>query len=96
MNFTGPPPGPLTDYCDLKFAGLWEGPEPNNGPGALAALWALFAAASIFTAVRFYCKIGRNRGPGLWWDDLFMGVTWVSPLRPRLPPFPSMSTVCEK
>jgi hypothetical protein len=65
-----------TDYCDLKRAGLWSGPIPDQGPSSLAAIWALFAAATIFVALRFYCKVWRHKG--LWWDDLFMGLSWVS------------------
>jgi len=82
-NYSAPTPTAAaaiqsTDYCDLKMAGLWDGPIPDRGPQALAAIWALFAAATIFVALRFYCKMWRYGRKGLWWDDLFMGVTWVS------------------
>ena len=72
----GTVPFTSTDYCDLKRAGLWSGPIPDQGPSSLAAIWALFAAATIFVSLRFYCKVWRHKG--LWWDDLFMGLSWVS------------------
>lgn len=79
-----PPPGtPLTEYCDLKYAGLWEGPIPDQGRQSLIIIWTLVALATVFTALRFYAKISRlNR---LWWDDWVLLAAWVrSPPRVQL------------
>lgn len=70
-----PPSSPPFEYCDLKRAGLTSGPIPDQGPQALAAIWALIGAATVFVALRFYCKVSRHKG--LWWDDCFMGISWV-------------------
>lgn len=67
----------LSDYCSRRLAGLETGPIPNIGPGAAAAIWTLFATSTIFLTLRIYCKIWRSRG--LWWDDLVLIISWVSP-----------------
>ncbi|KAK4214239.1 hypothetical protein QBC37DRAFT_462362 [Rhypophila decipiens] len=77
------PPGPPqasptsmpTEYCDLKYAGLYQGPIPDQGPRAIIAIWSLIGAATLFVALRFYCKIWR--GKPLWWDDFFMALSWI-------------------
>ncbi|KAK3938971.1 hypothetical protein QBC46DRAFT_355427 [Diplogelasinospora grovesii] len=74
----GPPSsGPVSvyGYCDLKYAGLATGPIPNQGPQTLAAVWALVSLATVFLAMRLYCKIWRLRG--LWWDDVVLILSWV-------------------
>ena len=40
-------------------------------------LWSLFVGATIFLALRFWCKITRRHG--LWYDDYILVVSWVSP-----------------
>jgi len=80
-----PPPGtPLTEYCDLKYAGLWEGPIPDQGRQSLIVIWTLIGLATIFTALRFYAKISRLGR--VWWDDWVLLASWV-----RL--FPPASTL---
>ncbi|KAK4034266.1 hypothetical protein C8A01DRAFT_18899 [Parachaetomium inaequale] len=58
------------DYCARRLAGLETGPIPNIGPASAAAIWSLVSFATVFIALRIYCKIWRSRG--LWWDDLTM------------------------
>ncbi|KAI4615076.1 hypothetical protein J4E83_006800 [Alternaria metachromatica] len=38
-------------------------------------LWALFAGASLFLALRIWIKVTRRHG--LWWDDHILLVAWV-------------------
>lgn len=64
-----------TEYCDLKYAGLYTGPIPDKGPQSIIAIWSLFAAATVFVALRFYCKLWKRKA--LWWDDFFMAISWV-------------------
>jgi hypothetical protein len=75
----GPPssgaPASVYGYCDLKYAGLATGPIPNQGPQTVAAVWALASLATVFLAMRLYCKIWRSRG--LWWDDVVLILSWV-------------------
>jgi hypothetical protein len=40
-----------------------------------AGLWSLFAGATIFLALRIWCKLTRRHG--LWYDDYILLVTWV-------------------
>ncbi|KAK3385828.1 hypothetical protein B0H63DRAFT_449829 [Podospora didyma] len=41
----------------------------------LAAIWTLVALATLFLALRIYCKIWRLRK--LWWDDWVLFISWV-------------------
>jgi hypothetical protein len=69
-------------YCERKYAGLTSGPIPDLGPQSLTAIWALIGVATVFVALRFYCKIWKNKK--LWWDDFFMALAWVRFLFPPL------------
>lgn len=40
-----------------------------------AGLWSLFAAATVFLALRVWVKI--NRRHGLWYDDYLLILSWV-------------------
>lgn len=40
-----------------------------------AGIWTLYAGATVFLALRLWCKITRRRG--LWWDDYILVVSWV-------------------
>jgi hypothetical protein len=44
--------------------------------GLLAVDWSLVTASLLFVAARFYCKFSRRLR--LWWDDLFVIISWVS------------------
>ncbi|KAM0425622.1 hypothetical protein ACHAPT_009154 [Fusarium lateritium] len=48
----------------------------ERGTRLLAACWALAAASALLLFLRIYCKLWRGRG--LWWDDHFLLVSWVS------------------
>lgn len=50
-----------------------------NPAGELyAGLWSLFAAATVFLALRVWVKI--NRRHGLWYDDYLLILSWVGTL----------------
>lgn len=51
---------------------------PDNGPMVNTAVWCLFGAATIFIALRLYCKFSKHRG--LWWDDHVLIASWVCQL----------------
>ncbi|TQN64149.1 hypothetical protein CSHISOI_11274 [Colletotrichum shisoi] len=38
-------------------------------------LWSLFTGATVFLALRLWCKITRRHG--LWYDDYILTVTWI-------------------
>ncbi|KAH7139878.1 hypothetical protein B0J13DRAFT_558589 [Dactylonectria estremocensis] len=40
-----------------------------------AGLWSLFAAATLFLALRVYVKVTRRHG--LWWDDYILILSWM-------------------
>lgn len=42
-------------------------------------LWILFAASSVFLALRLWCKLTRRHG--LWYDDYVLLAAYVSDLR---------------
>ena len=65
------------EYCALRYAGKWTGPIPDQGQQMVAAIWTLVALATVFMALRFYCKIWRLRK--LWWDDWVLFMSWVCP-----------------
>lgn len=54
-------------------------PHDDRGPAVLAVHWSLTAVATIFLALRVYCK--RITGRRLWWDDWILIAAWV-----RVPP----------
>ena len=63
-------PPPLTPQ---QLAAL---PHDDRGPVVLAVGWGLTAVASLFLALRLYCKhMSRRR---LWWDDWVLVAAWVS------------------
>jgi len=62
--------GPTTtpDQLDLL-------PHDDRGGAILAAHWFLTGLATVFLALRIYCKrISRLR---LWWDDWVLIAAWV-------------------
>ncbi|KAK6194313.1 hypothetical protein LQW54_011587 [Pestalotiopsis sp. IQ-011] len=54
------------DGTPVAFVNPWV--ELNAG------LWSLFAGATIFLALRIWCKVTRRHG--LWYDDYILLVTW--------------------
>jgi hypothetical protein len=54
----------------------------ERGTRLLAACWALAAASAILLFLRIYCKLWRGRG--LWWDDHFLIISWVSYVRAEI------------
>ncbi|EXF80600.1 hypothetical protein CPAR01_01917 [Colletotrichum paranaense] len=40
-----------------------------------AGLWSLFAGATVFLALRLWCKITRRHG--LWYDDYILVISWT-------------------
>jgi hypothetical protein len=50
-------------------------PHDDRGPAMLAAHWGLTALATVFLALRVYCK--RITGLSLWWDDWILIAAWV-------------------
>ncbi|KAK3689307.1 hypothetical protein B0T22DRAFT_536254 [Podospora appendiculata] len=63
------------EYCDIRYAGLYSGPAPNQGSQTAAVIWTLVALATMFMALRIYCKIWRLRR--LWWDDWVLVIGWM-------------------
>ena len=51
-----------------KFVSPWT--EMNAG------LWSLFMGATLFLALRIWCKVTKRYG--LWYDDYILTVSWVS------------------
>ncbi len=41
----------------------------------VTVVWVLTAAATVFLALRIYCKAKIARG--MWWDDYVLIVSWV-------------------
>lgn len=65
---------PSTDTPEFtaeEFAQLDHG---ERGSGILAAHWGLTALATIFLALRLYCK--RITRKALWWDDWILIASW--------------------
>ncbi|KAK0614424.1 hypothetical protein B0T14DRAFT_438922 [Immersiella caudata] len=50
-------------------------PHDNMGPTVLIVTWVLTAIASIFLALRLYCKISVNRR--IWWDDGILLASYI-------------------
>ena len=66
-------------------------PNDDYGPQFLAAIWILSGAATIFLALRLYCKLSTHKG--LWWDDHVITASWVS--GPMFP-FASPLSLCAR
>ncbi|KAM0277437.1 hypothetical protein ACHAQH_005801 [Verticillium albo-atrum] len=47
----------------------------DPGPTVVASIWSMMAIATVFFALRIYCKTVRTRG--MWWDDYIMLVAWL-------------------
>ncbi|KAH8898038.1 hypothetical protein GQ53DRAFT_621766, partial [Thozetella sp. PMI_491] len=47
----------------------------DQGSQTAASIWALFALATVFLALRLYSKL--HRGRWLWWDDWVLLLSWV-------------------
>ena len=70
-------------------------PHDYVGVRHAAVAWALTAAATVFLALRVYCKQCRHRG--LWWDDYILLVSWVCCLLfPRFHPPPPLTPRLER
>ncbi|KAK4445194.1 hypothetical protein QBC34DRAFT_307414 [Podospora aff. communis PSN243] len=50
-------------------------PHDNMGPTVLIVTWVMTAIASIFLALRLYCKISINRR--IWWDDSILLASYI-------------------
>lgn len=48
----------------------------NHGPSIISSTATLTVLCTLFLALRIYCKLSRSRG--LWWDDHFLVVSWVT------------------
>jgi hypothetical protein len=52
-------------------------PHDDYGWHLLASIWSLATLATIFLALRVYCKWFRHHS--MWWDDYVLIAAWVSP-----------------
>jgi len=50
-------------------------PHDNQGIKMNVVSWSLQIFASLFVALRVYCKFTRKRG--LWWDDYILLAAWI-------------------
>ena len=50
----------------------------DAGPRVLISIWLLTGMATVFLAVRIWCKFLTRRL--LWWDDYILILSWVSEL----------------
>jgi hypothetical protein len=50
-------------------------PHDDQGPHLVASTWVLVGLATVFLALRVYCKF--HRGSRLWWDDYVLVAAWV-------------------
>lgn len=66
-QYTAPPP--LTPE---QVAAL---PHNNQAPKLLASIWTLGFVATVFLALRIYCRLLRRQR--LWWDDVILIAAWV-------------------
>lgn len=55
----------------------------NPAGQVYAGLWCLWAGATMFLAMRVWCKVTRRHG--LWYDDYILILSWVSNHNP-IPP----------
>ncbi len=53
-----------------------NGGVEDYGPILNLAVWLLVGTASLFLALRVFCKISRRLS--LWWDDYILVAGWVS------------------
>ncbi len=76
-NATGGPPPGVTGGGDGPPGGfpLPTGPVQDRGMETVTVVWVLTAAATVFLALRIYCKAKIARG--MWWDDYVLIVSWV-------------------
>jgi hypothetical protein len=51
-------------------------PHDSLGPALAGTTWMLAAIATIFLALRIYCKL--SRGLRLWWDDWILLAAWIT------------------
>jgi len=56
----------------------------DQGPRLNIVIWLLQSLATLFLALRIYCKWSQRRG--LWWDDYILVATWVRPHSTTPPP----------
>jgi len=56
-------------------------PHDDRGPSVLAAIWTVTALATLFIAIRVYCKFLKSKR--LYWDDAVLIASYAS--HPRLP-----------
>jgi hypothetical protein len=50
-------------------------PTDDRGPLTVALIWSMVVFASVFLAMRLYCKVARQNG--LWWDDHLLIAAFV-------------------
>ena len=61
---------------DLSQQGQPNLSHDDRGPVLLGVSWGLTGLATVFLALRLYCKhLSRRR---LWWDDYILIASWVS------------------
>ena len=46
----------------------------DPAPVVTPAIWVMIALATVFLALRLYCRIAKSH---LWWDDYILIVGWV-------------------
>ncbi len=68
---------PLTPEQDAVF------PHDNGASRLLGSIWALSALATVFLALRVYCRMLKRQS--LWWDDGILIASWVSCCPPVAP-----------
>ena len=62
---------------DLSVSPRWTDYNYYNPATQIyAGLWCLWSGATIFLALRVWCKVSRRHG--LWYDDYILIVAWVS------------------
>lgn len=54
-----------------------EAETVNTGPMINIVIWVVTVAATVFLALRLYCKISRKKRP--WYDDYVLIASWVCP-----------------
>jgi len=66
----GPPPVFTAEQLALL-------PHDDRGPALVATSWCLTGFASVFLALRIYCKFLARGRRGLWWDDWILIAAWA-------------------
>jgi hypothetical protein len=64
------------NFLGLTAEELAALPHDDESKELLASVWSLFAVASIFLALRVYCRL-LTRRQNLWWDDWVLIASWV-------------------